>query len=241
VFLLRISRKRITHQKGEKREKSVRGVDDGKHVKKGPGRSGSERDEIENAMIEGELVDKGFVLPGEFIGTNEEFISGEQTFNSGGKIYAAVTGNVKVNKSKRTIMIKPEVNSLNYIERGDTVIGQVGNIKNMVALVEIVHINGRGEREIVNLEPAAIHISNIKNTYVKEISEELCPFDIVKARVLDVTNMRLTIADKELGVMKAFCSRCRQPLKKTAAGLYCGSCGNKESRKISTDYGTGII
>jgi len=240
VLLLRISRKRITQQKSDKREKSGR-VDNGKHAKREPGRSRSERDEIGNAVIEGELVDKGFVLLGEFIGTNEEFISGEQTFDSCGNIYASVTGNTKVSKSKRTVMVKPEVNSLNYIKRGDIVIGQVGNIRNMVALVDIVHIKGGGEREIVNLESAAIHISNIKNTYVKEISEELCSFDIVKARVLDVKNMRLTIADRGLGVMKAFCSRCRQPLNKNAVGLSCDSCGNKESRKISTDYGTGII
>jgi len=231
---LRISRKRITQQKSGK-------TVEGKRVKERHGRPRSREGERGKDVVEGELVDLGFVLPGEFVGTNEEFISGEQTFESGGNIYAAVTGNAKVERSKRTIMVKPEVNILNYINEGDIVIGRVGSIKSMVALVDVVHIKGRGEREIINLEPAAIHISNIKDTYVREISEELCPLDIVKARVLDVTNMRLTIADRELGVMKAFCSVCRQPLKKNATGLHCLSCGNKESRKTSTEYGTGII
>jgi exosome complex component CSL4 len=187
------------------------------------------------------MIQQGFALPGEFIGTNEEFIKGEQTFNKGGNIYSAVTGYIKVGKTSRIITVEPKSNPLSYIQTGDIIIGQVTAIKNSVALVEIAHIKGKGEREIINLEPAAIHVSNIKNTYVKDISKELHPFDIVKARVLDAKSMRLTTADRELGVMKAYCSKCRQPLRKNAFGLTCESCGNKETRKISKDYGTGII
>lgn len=188
-----------------------------------------------------ELVHQGFALPGEIIGTNEEFVRGKQTYNRGGNIYSAVTGEVKVNRSSRTITVETSANPLSYIQRGDIVIGQVTAIKGAVALVDIAHIKGKGEREIINLDQAAIHISNIKEGYVKDISRELQPFDIIKARVLDNKALRLATDSKELGVMKAYCSRCRQPLVKNAFGLICEYCGHKETRKISTDYGTGII
>lgn len=192
-------------------------------------------------MINEELVEQGFALPGELIGTNEEFTKGEQTFDSGGNIYASVMGCVELHKQSRIISVKPVINPLNYIQNQDIVIGRVTAIRNSVVLVEITHIKGRGERKIINLGQAAIHVSNIRDAYVDNISRELCPFDIVKAKVIDVKSMRLTTAGKELGVMKAFCSRCRQPLHKNGVKLVCKSCGNKETRKTSVNYGTGII
>ncbi|RLG24411.1 RNA-binding protein [Methanosarcinales archaeon] len=192
-------------------------------------------------MINEEVVEQGFTLPGELIGTNEEFAKGEQTFDKGGNIYASVAGCVELHKQSRIISVKPVINPLNYIQDRDVVVGQVTAIRNSVVLVEIAHVKGRGERKIVNLGQAAIHVSNIKDTYVDDISRELRPFDIVKAKVIDIKSMRLTTAGKELGVMKAFCSRCRQPLHKNGARLVCKSCGNKETRKTSLNYGTGII
>jgi exosome complex component CSL4 len=121
------------------------------------------------------------------------------------------------------------------------VIGQVTDVKDSVALVEIAGIKGKGEREIVNAEQAAIHVSNVKDAYVKELYYEFAPFDIVKARVIDMKNMRLTTLNKDLGVMKAYCGRCREVLKLENDKLKCPRCGRIETRKISSDYGTGII
>ncbi len=195
----------------------------------------------EEEIVKEEVVEENIVLPGDLIGTSEEFTPKNGTFVDKGNIYAATTGIVKINAKERSISVTPVTNVPPHLQVGDIVIGQVTDIKESVALVEIVSIKGRGEREIVNAEQAAIHVSNIKDAYVKELYSEFSPFDIVKARVIDLRNMRLTTVNKELGVMKAYCSNCRTVLKKDNNKLRCPKCNRVETRKLSSDYGTGII
>ncbi len=195
----------------------------------------------EEEIAKEEVVEENIVLPGDLIGTSEEFTPKNGTFVDKGNIYAATTGIVKINAKERSISVTPVTNVPPHLQVGDIVIGQVTDIKESVALVEIASIKGRGEREIVNAEQAAIHVSNIKDAYVKELYSEFSPFDIVKARVIDLRNMRLTTVNKELGVMKAYCSNCRTVLKKDNNKLRCPKCNRVETRKLSSDYGTGII
>jgi exosome complex RNA-binding protein Csl4/predicted RNA methylase len=184
---------------------------------------------------------ENIVLPGELIGTSEEFIPKKGTFEERGNIYATATGYVKTNPKERSISVEPVTNTPPKLAVGDIVIGQVTDLKESVALVEIAGIKGRGERAIVNSEGAAIHVSNVKDAYVKDLSYEFAPFDIVKGRVLDLRNMRLSTVNKELGVMKAYCGNCRTVLKRENDKLKCPNCKRTETRKMSSDYGTGII
>ncbi|VVB91930.1 Exosome complex component Csl4 [uncultured archaeon] len=195
----------------------------------------------EEEITKEEVVEEKIVLPGDLIGTSEEFTPKNGTFVDKGNIYAATTGIVKINAKERSISVTPVTNVPPHLQVGDIVIGQVTDIKESVALVEIASIKGRGEREIVNAAQAAIHVSNVKDAYVKELYAEFSPFDIVKARVIDLRNMRLTTVNKELGVMKAYCSNCRTVLKKDNNKLKCPKCSRVETRKLSSDYGTGII
>ncbi|MCZ7403250.1 MAG: exosome complex RNA-binding protein Csl4 [Candidatus Methanoperedens sp.] len=181
------------------------------------------------------------VLPGDLIGTSEEFIPRNGAYLEGGNIYAAASGIVNINKKDRAISVTPVTNTPPHLQVGDIVIGQVTDVKDSVALVEIAGIKGKGEREIVNAEQAAIHVSNVKDAYVKDLYYEFAPFDIVKARVLDLRNMRLSTVNKELGVMKAYCGNCRTVLKVDNGKLKCPKCERTETRKLSSDYGTGII
>jgi exosome complex component CSL4 len=181
------------------------------------------------------------VLPGDLIGTSEEFIPRNGAYLDGGNIYSAASGIVNINKKERSISVTPVTNIPPHLQVGDIVIGQVTDVKDSVALVEIAGIKGKGEREIVNAEQAAIHVSNVKDAYVKDLFYEFAPFDIVKARVLDLRNMRLSTVNKELGVMKAYCGNCRTVLKVDNNKLKCPKCERTETRKLSSDYGTGII
>jgi len=181
------------------------------------------------------------VLPGYLIGTSEEFIPRNGTYLEGGNIYSTASGIVNINKKERSISVTPVTNTPPHLQAGDIIIGQVTDVKDSVALVEIAGIKGKGEREIVNAEQAAIHVSNVKDAYVKDLYYEFAPFDIVKARVLDLRNMRLSTVNKELGVMKAYCGNCRTVLKVDNNKLKCPKCERTETRKLSSDYGTGII
>ena len=196
---------------------------------------------VEEAVEEEPKEEPINVLPGDLIGTSEEFIPRNGAYLDGGNIYAAASGIVNINKKERSISVTPVTNTPPHLQVGDIVIGQVTDVKDSVALVEIAGIKGKGEREIVNAEQAAIHVSNVKDAYVKELYYEFAPFDIVKARVLDLRNMRLSTVNKELGVMKAYCGNCRTVLKIDNNKLKCPKCERTETRKLSSDYGTGII
>lgn len=183
-----------------------------------------------------------FVLPGDRIGTNEEFVAGSETFVSGGNIYSLVAGTVSVNKKRRTISVIPKPVTPPVIKEGDIVVGAIFNLRDSMVLLRIEAIQGKGERAF-QTPVAAIHVSNVKNAYVKEMSNEFGMSDIVKGKVIDLGNMRLTTSGPELGVLKALCPVCHSPMKKDQGKdkLKCVSCGIIKHRKIAAGYGTGII
>jgi len=182
-----------------------------------------------------------FVLPGDFIGTTEEFRSGERTYEKAGGIYAAATGVTMVNAAKRFVSVIPETNTPPILRKGDVVVGQVTGLREALALVTIAGAEGVVDREITNVAPAVVHVSNAKKAYVKELSYEFGLFDILKAKVIDINNMRLDTSEPKMGVVKAFCSKCRTAMVRHDSKLRCPDCGRIETRKISTDYGTGIV
>jgi exosome complex component CSL4 len=63
--------------------------------------------------------------------------------------------------------------------------------------------------------------------------------DVVRAKVISDKNrvFHLTINDKDLGVMQAFCSRCGHSLAQKRFIMRCSECGNSERRKSAADYG----
>ncbi len=182
-----------------------------------------------------------FVLPGDFIGTTEEFRAGEGTYVNVADIHSLNTGYVKVNRKSRTISVEPRTGFPPEINEGDIIVGNVVNMRDSVALVEIGAIKGKGEREFQTNGAAAIHVSNVKDAYVKNLGKEFSLSDIVKAKVINTQNMRLSTDDKSLGVMKAYCSRCHSPMNKDNNRLKCPECGRIEKRKLSSDYGTGVF
>ena len=194
--------------------------------------------EEEQPEEKGELV-----LPGDLVGTSEEFTSRNGTYENRGNIYAATTGIVKVNNKNRSVSVIPVTDIPPVLKEGDIVIGRVHNMRESVALVEIAGLKGESEREIVGDLNAAIHVSNVKDAYVKDLNYEFSTFDIVKAKVIDMRSMRLSTVDKELGVMKAYCGKCRTVLEKENDNgkLKCPKCERTETRKLSSDYGTGIV
>ncbi len=182
-----------------------------------------------------------FVLPGDSIGATEEFRAGAQTYESAGNIYATVAGTVKTDNRDRTISVIPGTSTPPVLKRGDVVIGQVTGLRDSLVLVAIAGVRGVTDRAIPDVGPAVIHVSNIKKAYVKDISREFGLFDIVKARITDLRNMRLDTSEPELGVMKALCSRCRTAMTQNGSRLVCPECNQVETRKMSTDYRTGVI
>ena len=58
----------------------------------------------EAEISEKDLEEGGFVLPGELVGTTEEFKQGAGTVISGGDIYSTATGNVIIDRKTRVVI-----------------------------------------------------------------------------------------------------------------------------------------
>ncbi len=194
----------------------------------------------EPATPEEELEKGGFVLPGELVGTTEEFKSGEGTTISAGDIYSIATGNVIIDRKARVVSVRPNTLTPNILKVGDIIYGKITDVRESGAMVEVAGIEGKEDREIVNVRSGDVHVSNVRDSYVKRLSDEFRLFDIIKARVIDAERIRLTTAEDSLGVVKAYCSNCRGELVLDGKKLKCPVCNMTETRKISTEYGKGI-
>ncbi|MFP3908927.1 MAG: exosome complex RNA-binding protein Csl4 [Archaeoglobaceae archaeon] len=175
------------------------------------------------------------VLPGDKIGYVEEYVAGKGSYEENGEIFASVTGKLVI--KDRIVEVKP-FKRLPEIEKNDIVLGRVVDLRSSLALVELTRKKGV-DREMMHTGIAALHVSNVQNEYLKELDQGVGYMDIIKAKVIDVENLKLSTKEPELGVIKALCSVCRSEMERDNNQLVCPECGNREKRKISTDYGKG--
>ncbi|MCW3135023.1 MAG: exosome complex RNA-binding protein Csl4 [Methanophagales archaeon] len=183
---------------------------------------------------------KGIVVPGDFLGTTEEFTSGMGVYDEEGNLYASQIGEISIS-DKRVINVLPVVETPPILEEGDVVLGRIEDIKDTVAIVSIACVKGKEKREIAAPTQGIIHISNIKKGYVSELKQEFGYLDVIKAKVLDVKTLRLSTEERDLGVIKAICMKCKGDLERKGNVLRCERCKRVETRKISEDYGKGMI
>lgn len=112
-------------------------------------------------------------------------------------------------------------------------------MKPQAVIVQIISIEGReNDREIATSKLAGIHISEIKEGFVEDITKEFKIGDVIRARVIanEKSPIQLSTKGPDLGVVYALCSRCRTPLIRRGDKLICPRCGNVETRKLSSLY-----
>jgi len=184
-----------------------------------------------------------FVVPGEFLATVEEFMPGEGAYEEDGEVYSSCTGVVLVDVRTKHISVFPRTAVPPELKRGDTVVGKVEEVRDQAASVHIGVLRGREDRQLPLPDFGTIHVSQSRGSYVKDLSREFKPGDIVRARVVNVRRgtIQLTTAGDNLGVIMAACSRCRTPLDRDDTKLKCPSCGNVELRKLASDYRQGVL
>jgi exosome complex component CSL4 len=184
--------------------------------------------------------DKRFAVPGDFLGTSEEFTQGKGVYIEEGNLYATQIGEISIS-DKRVINVLPAVETPPIPEEGDVVIGRIEDIRDTVAVVSIACVKGKEKREIAASTQGVIHISNVKKGYVNELQQEFGYLDVIKAKVIDAKALRLSTEERDLGVIKAMCMKCKCDLKMKGTALACERCKRVEVRKISEDYGKGVV
>lgn len=183
---------------------------------------------------------KDCAVPGSAVGTEEEFVAGPGTsVAADGTISATVCGKVEVSPDKM-VSVKARVQQPKQLRRGMVVYGRVEEIFEPVALVQIAPSAGSAERQVPPEGYSVLHAREVMNGYVENVRDEVHIGDIIKATVIDMRRdgeISLSTKPPGMGVVKAFCSRCRGPLALQQEGmLKCGRCGSVERRKLAPEY-----
>jgi exosome complex component CSL4 len=181
------------------------------------------------------MVDEKIVMPGQEVGTEEEFVSGSGSYVQEGITYATLRGRLVDTGKVLTVEQKQKLSPLKV---GITITGAVDNIAEPVALVIVEGDGGNEARYPRNADYCILHASRIKRGYVKNVRDEIRIGDIIRAKIVEEKNGEFHISTEEddCGVLKAFCCACRHALVKKPTGLECSSCGRRENRKVSKDY-----
>ncbi len=180
-----------------------------------------------------------FVVPGDILGVEEEFMPGENAFVEDGFIYSSATGKVQFDDKARRVSVFPTCPLPPKPAKGDSVIGRISYIRGQFAHMDIVFVEGETNREIPAAPEGAIHISQARKNYVKDLTDQFQIGDVVRAKVINPNRepMILSTVGDEYGVVLAKCKLCRTPLTLKGRRLYCEVCDRYENRKFSTMYG----
>lgn len=178
---------------------------------------------------------KKLVVPGELVAVSEEFMAGDGTYDHGGKIFSAYLGELELDSVRKVAHVKP-LNPIVQLKVGDTVHGIVQDVKETMVVASVTSVEGI-ERGISGDTEGSIHISKISDRYTEDTRNEFRKGDIIRATVIQIKpSLQLETSRRNLGVLRALCTRCRSPLMKQDRNLFCENCERVENRKIAIDY-----
>ena len=173
-------------------------------------------------------MDKKVLLPGEHVGPGEVVSESSTTYVMGDEVYSSSVG--ELDKDGTKVVAKKNKSMLG---NGMVVVGIVLIEADTYAVIGA--IDGKG----VVSEDGKLLVSNVSQGYLKSMRDALRIGDIVRAKVLkrESGSLYFTVSYPEYGVLKAFCTSCREPLELGAKEmLKCPSCGKVERRKVAKDY-----
>jgi exosome complex component CSL4 len=187
-------------------------------------------------MNESERKSGLFVVPGDRLGVIEEFTPGPGTYVEDGIIHSEVTGRTLLDMLNKQVSVYPLVQKANIPKVGSIVTGLVLDVRSKQAVLRIFQI---GDKMLSGFFTGMLHISGVSRGYVDSMFEVCKTGDIMKAKVISTKNRTffLSTAEKDLGVVYAFCSICGNMLQPGNRGMHCSNCGNIEGRKTPPDYG----
>ena len=182
---------------------------------------------------------KKIVVPGEMLATAEEYVAGPNTFESNqGDILAVTVGEPLFDEANREVDVKTESRQVLPLETGSIVLGTVDLVKESAVIIYLFEAEKKGVKRVLPETRAALMVSKVSRDYVKDLHDFFKMGDIVKAKVIKLTPYAIDLAtdSPDFGVVKAFCTKCKQPLHLFGNQLKCISCGQQEKRKFSKDY-----
>lgn len=188
------------------------------------------------------MIEEGsMVAPGDMVAMAEELMAGHGTFQDNRIIRSCIVGKFKVDRKNMLAIVEPLTSEPLILKEGDIVICEVKQIMDNMVITSIIHVAGK-KRQIAGEKDGAIFISNISEEFVTHPNTKYRIGDIIRAKITKVDPViQLSTKGKEFGVIKAFCTNCRNPLIRKGNMLECPVCMRKEERKIADDYGMGNL
>ena len=192
-----------------------------------------------------------FVMPGEKLGIEEEFATGENTYVENGILYSAVTG-IKTAKDG-ALSVRPVGREVKTIGKDMMVLGSVVGDMKSVIFVKIDNINTDNKEYIATKDGKILirrpmerggHFDRRGGGH--EMRHEPKPErpcgigDIIIANVQynDKDSYALSLNSSESGVVYSHCSVCGGEMMPDSGMrvLECKVCKHREARKISALY-----
>ena len=136
-------------------------------------------------MAQKKIESGDFVIPGDELGVEEEFMPGDNAFVDGGVVYSAATGKVQFDDKSRKVSVRPTTKLPPVPLDGEIVLAKVSYMRGQFARMEIFAIEGEAGRQIPSAPEGAVHISQAKHSYVKDLESEFQLGDIVRAKVIN--------------------------------------------------------
>lgn len=196
-----------------------------------------------------------FVMPGDKLGVEEEYMPGENAFvdESDGSIRAAIMGVPEIKDGK--ILVSNPNQNIVKVTRGMFVLGTITDSMKSVMFVKIDRLQV-GNREFLPLKDGKIVMESRmrgpprgrdgppdRSDGPRPPREEPAGKpagvgDVVLAKVLfeDPEIYTLVMNDKDTGVVHATCELCGGFMKPSGQFLVCGACENKQAKKVSPLY-----
>lgn len=166
-------------------------------------------------------------VPGENLAIAEEFQPGFGTFEEEGIVYASIPGNALMENAVAQV---ENQRAIRRLSRGDLVYAIVRNVYDQVALLEFQSVPYRAATNTY----AYMRIAHVQRGFTEHFRDVFRIGDFVRARVHEVKplGIYLTMADGDLGVIRAFCASCRHEIPVTKRDTTC-NCGRRQQRKIA--------
>ena len=179
------------------------------------------------------------LFPGDFIANAEEFLPGEGTYVEDGKICSAEVGVAKKDLESREVTVECRGCKTPVMQhRGIEAMGIIAKTSEKAGFIDLFPSEDKDHRFSPINASTVLRVQNIRKGFVKDLRDEFKVGDIVRVKIVEATSDNVVVSTEapNLGVIKAFCVKCRTPLERDGKELVCPECGWKDHRHLAKDY-----
>lgn len=189
-------------------------------------------------------MDKNDIVePGAAIAHSEELLPGNNAYDDGEEVRAAVFGRVRIDSEEMAAHVDAVGKRVAQVEKGDIIVGRVNYVKPELASVEVIAVRGKEGRSLLHQVEATLRVANVDNQYIRELGDVIKVGDVIRAKVIGTRGgPQLATDSPDFGVVKAFSGfDPTLALVRDGNKLIDPERGHAETRKVAQDYGSGRV